>query len=107
MSANPLFRSTMLALDAIFPAEPVTPALAEEDTLAFDERTSRVLSNGDVVVFDLYQINADCWTAKDANHDGRTGVDDTREGAIADLLQLCEDDLEDCDIEDPTWRPQV
>ena len=107
MSANPMFRAMTLALDAIFPAEPVTPEVADEDSLAFDERTNRALSNGDLVVFDLVQISADCWTAKDANHDGRTGVDDTREGAIADLVQMCEEDLEDCDIEDPTWRPQV
>ncbi len=73
----------------------------EDSTLALDERTTRVLSNGDVLEFDVVQISADCWTAKDANHDARTGIGDTRELAISDLVSMAEDDLEDCDVEDP------
>lgn len=106
MSANPLFRSTLLALDAIFPMADHEPAIKDAE-LADQERTTLTLSNGDLIDVDVFQISHDCWTAKDANHDDRCGVDDTREAALEDLLQICEDDLEDTDIDDPQWRPEV
>lgn len=68
-------------------------SLPEDSPLALPERVSYALSNGEVVDIDLYQISAGCWTAKDANHDSRTGVDSTREKAIADLLEQCEADI--------------
>ena len=107
MSTDPLMRRLDMCFEELFPLDKA-PALQElisddEDSpLALDERTTRVLSNGEVLTFDLFQTSANCWTAKDANHDGRTGVDTTREKAIADLVSMAEDDLEDMDIEEPT-----
>jgi hypothetical protein len=91
-----LLQSTIRALDVIFGALDAPPTAADQDEdspLALDERTTRVLSNGDVLEFDVVQISGNCWTAKDANHDGRTGVDTTREKAIADLLWMAEDEI--------------
>jgi hypothetical protein len=91
-----LLQSTIRALDVIFGALDSQPIAADQDDdspLALDERTTRVLSNGDVLEFDVVHISADCWTAKDANHDGRTGVGDTRELAIADLVWMAEDEI--------------
>lgn len=105
--ADPLMRHIDLMFEVLFPLEHATALQEliredEESPLALDERTTRVLSNGEVLEFDVVQISADCWTAKDANHDGRTGVDDTRELAIADLVSMAEEDIEDMDIEDPS-----
>lgn len=84
--------SNRVNLDAIH------EALPEDSDLAMPERGHYALSNGDTVTVDFYQISANCWTAKDANHDSRTGVDKTRELALQDLLRMCEADLEDsCD----------
>lgn len=107
MSTDPLMRHVDMWFEALFPLEQATVLQElirqdEDSPLALDERTTRVLSNGDVLEFDVFQISADCWTAKDANHDGRTAVDTTRQKAIADLVSMAEDDLEDCDVENPT-----
>jgi len=102
MSPNPLFQHMCTALDIIFPADPATIAysLPEDSPLALPERTTLTLRKGEMIDVDLFQISADCWTAKDANHHGRTGVDTTREGAIADLVQMAQDDLQDSDLEE-------
>lgn len=100
MSHDPLFVWTLRALDAIFPLDPaaIEESLPEDSDLALPEREHYTLSNGDTVTVDFYQISANCWTAKDADHDSRTGVDHTRELALQDLLRMCEADLEDdCD----------
>jgi len=97
-------RHVDMCFEALFPLDkaPAQQQVEDEDSpLALDERTTRVLSNGDVLTFDLFQVSADCWTAKDANHDGRTGVDTTREKAIADLVSMAEDGVEGMDMEEP------
>jgi hypothetical protein len=99
VSNDALFLSTIQTLDAFFgtldlPA--IEAAQPEDSPLAHPERTTLTLSNGDVIDVDLYQISVDCWNAKNANHDRQCGWDTTREKALKDLLQLCEDDLETC-----------
>lgn len=102
MSNDDMFLRTMHALDAMFmapdPAQ-VHYTITESDEnspLAYPERTTLTLRNGEVIDVDLYQISAGCWSAKDANHDGHTGWDATRELALKDLETLCNDDLEEC-----------
>ena len=95
LSAQIAYIDRMLA--ALEPAV-VEESIPEDSDLALPEREHYALSNGDTVTVDFYQISKHCWTAKDANHDGRTGVDNTRELALQDLLRMCEADLEDdCD----------
>ena len=96
MKPDTLFLQTMILMDTIFPLDPapIAEALPEDSPLALPERTTLMLSNGDVVEVDLFQISAGCWSAKDANHDGRCGWDTTRELALKDLLELCESDVE-------------
>ncbi len=106
MSADPLMRHVDAWFEELFPLDQA-PALQEliredEDSpLALDERTNVLLSNGDMLEFDLYQTSGSCWTAKGANHDGRTGGGNTLAEAIADLVSLAEDDIEDSDLEEP------
>lgn len=104
MSADPLMRHVDAWFATLFPVPALSrmpDAVDEDSPLALDERANVILSNGDMLEFDLFQNSANCWTAKDANHDGRTGVGNTRAEAIADLVSLAEDDIEDCDLEDP------
>lgn len=106
MSSDPLMRHVDAWFHELFPLDQA-PALQEliredEDSpLALDERTNVLLSSGEMLEFDVVQISGNCWTAKDANHDGRTGVGNTRAEAIADLVSLAEDDIEDSDLENP------
>ena len=66
-------------------------SLPEDSDLALPERTSVTLMSGEVLVYDLYQISAGCWTAKNADHDSQTGVGETAVLAVKDLIDLCAD----------------
>ena len=78
---------------------PAQQQVLQDDDYAPAERCSVVLSNRDVLLYAIEQIAHDCWQATEI-HGDRYGCDESRQGAIDDLVQRCEDDLADCDIED-------
>jgi hypothetical protein len=113
MSAS--LKATVLALDALYagPTEaresllesslqalPLAAFIDDESyekdsELALPEKTSRLLSNGDLLDINLFQISASNWLAKDADNERRFGSHSTRELAIRDLVEQCEAELEE------------